>query len=138
MKHAIGMLVIFACTFLTANAQLEKLPDLKKESSLEGKRRISRELMNVKDSLSTFLATLNAKSEKEKADPVIRKRLNIVIEKLVLNKKELDKAVEEVAMTADNHWDSVIQDRSYRIVRKIRTNLKEIREDVKDLVLTTS
>jgi ElaB/YqjD/DUF883 family membrane-anchored ribosome-binding protein len=138
MKHLIGMLVIFGCAISTANAQLEKLPDLKKGSSLEDKRRISRELINVRDSLNTFLAATNAKSEKEKANPVIRKRLNLAIDKLMSCKQELDKLVEEVAMTADDDWSSVIQDKAYRTVRDVRRNVKEIREDVKDLILITS
>ena len=138
MKRLIGMLVIFGCTILTANAQLEKLPDLKQGSSLEDKRRVSRELINARDSLSTFLAAVNAKSEKEKANPVIRKRLNLAIEGLTLCKQELDKVVEDVAMTADDNWGSVIQDKAYRVVSDVRKNIKKIREDVKDLILINS
>jgi len=138
MKRLIGMLVIFGCAISTANAQLEKLPDLKKGNSLEDKRRVSRELINARDSLNTFLAAMNAKSEKEKANPVIRKRLSLAIDELMSCKQELDKLVEEVAMTADDHWSSVIQDKAYRTVRDVRRNVKEIREDVKDLILITS
>ena len=137
MRRLIGLLVIFGCTILTANAQLEKLPDLKK-GSLEDKRRVSRELLNVRDSLNTFLASVNAKSEKEKANPVIRKRLNLAIDGLISSRQDLDAIVEEVAMTSDDNWGSVIQDKAYRTVSDIRKNIKKIREDVKDLILINS
>jgi hypothetical protein len=138
MKHAIGMLVIFGCTILTANAQLEKLPDLKKGNSLEDKRRVSRELINLRDSLYVFLASIHAKSENDKPDPAVRKRLSLAIEELTPCRGELDRVVEQVAMTADDHWSSTIQDKAYATIRDVRRKVKKIREDVKDLILITS
>lgn len=139
MKRVIGLIIlVIGCTVISANAQLEKIPDLKPGNSPEEKRRVSRDLINVRDSLNIFLATITRKSEKERANPIVRKRLNIATDELVLRKEQIDKAVEEVALTTDRTWGSAIQDKTYRTIRDVRRDIKKIREDVKDLILINS
>ena len=138
MKRLIGLLILVGCTIVSAKAQLEKIPDLKPGNSIEEKKRVSKDLINVRDSLNSFLATVTTKSEKERANPMIRKRLNLVIDDLRINKKEVDKVVEEVALTPDNAWNSAVQDKTFRTIRDVRRNIKKIREDVKDLILINS
>src|SRR5690349_4887299 len=102
MKRVLGLIILISCTVVSAKAQLEKIPDLKPANSLEEKKRVSRDLINVRDSLNQYLATFTTKSEKERANPEARRRLNLAIDELMLSKEELDGVIEEVAITPDD------------------------------------
>jgi hypothetical protein len=138
MKRVIGLLILVGCTIVSANAQLEKIPDLKPGNSPEEKKRVSRDLINVRDSLNMFLAAVTNRIEKDRADPVIRKRLSITIDELRINKEAIDKIIEEVALTRDDAWGLEIQDKASRVAKDVRRNSKKIRDDVKDLILINS
>lgn len=138
MKRVLGFILLISCTVISVKAQLEKIPDLKPSNSFEDRKRVSRDLLNVRDSLNQYLESMTTKSEKERANPESRRRLNLAIDELLLSKDELDSVIEEVATTSGGEWGFGIQDKSYRTVRDARMRMKKIREGVKELISINS
>jgi hypothetical protein len=136
----LGWLIIFISLLPLSQveAQLEKIPDLKSDTTDVDKKNITRDLINVRDSLSNLLAELATQSEKSEATPLSRRALNQSIAQLSYHKGEIDKVIEEVASLKTKRWDSGIRERSIRVVRDVRKNIRKTREDAKDLVMANS
>jgi hypothetical protein len=136
----LGWLIIFISLLPLSQveAQLEKIPDLKSDTTDVDKKNITRDLINVRDSLNNLLADLANQSEKSEATPLSRRALNQSIAQLSYHKGEIDKVIEEVALLKTKRWDSGIRERSIRVVRDVRKNIRKTREDVKDLVMANS
>lgn len=121
-----------------AAAQLEKIPDLKSDTTELDKRVITRDLINVRDSLNNLLADLADQSEKSEATPLSRRTLNQSIAQLSYQKAELEKVIEEIASLKTKRWDIGIRERSIRVVRDARQHIRKTREGARDLVMTNS
>lgn len=119
-------------------AQLEKIPDLKSDTTDVEKRMITRDLINVRDSLNHLLAMLATQGEKSEATPLSRRALNQSISQLSFHKGEIEKVIEEVASLRSKQWDTAIRERSIRVVRDVRKHMRKTREDAKDLVMANS
>jgi biopolymer transport protein ExbB/TolQ len=122
----LGWLIIF----------VSLLPLSQVEAQLE--KNITRDLLNARDSLNNLLAELANQSEKSEATPLSRRALNQSIAQLSYHKGEIDKVIEEVASLKAKRWDSGIRERSIRVVRDVRKNIRKTREDAKDLVMANS
>lgn len=135
-----GWLIIFISLLplSQAAAQLEKIPDLKSDTTDLDKRVITRDLINARDSLNSLLGELAVQSEKTEATPLSRKALHQSIAQLSFHRSEIDKVIEEVAALRDKQWDRVIRDRSIRVVRDVRKHMRKTREDAKDLAMANS
>jgi len=136
----LGWLIIFISLLPLSQveAQLEKIPDLKSDTTDVDKKNITRDLINVRDSLSNLLAELASQSEKSEATPLSRRALNQSIAQLSYHKGEIDKVIEEVVSLKTKRWDTGIRERSIRVVRDVRKNIRKTREDAKDLVMANS
>jgi hypothetical protein len=104
------------------------------------KQTISRSLLTVRDSLYAYraLLTKNTEGNKYKADQHVRKRLTTALTDLNRTKDKLDRVIAEVAASQKDTWNTTLHDKAYLALRDARRDLKKIREDVKDLVLTSS
>ncbi len=136
----LGWLIIFISLLPLSQveAQLEKIPDLKSDTTDVDKKIITRDLINARDSLNNLLATLANQSERSEATPLSRRALNQSIAQLSYQKGEIDKVIEEVASLKAKRWDTAIRDRSIRVVRDVRRHMRKTREDAKDLVMANS
>jgi chromosome segregation ATPase len=136
----LGWLIIFISLLPLSQveAQLEKVPDLKSDTTDVDKKIITRDLINARDSLNNLLAQLANQSEKSEATPLSRRALNQSIAQLSYHKGEIDKVIEEVASLKTKRWDSGIRERSIRVVRDVRKNIRKTREDAKDLAMANS
>jgi hypothetical protein len=136
----LGWLIIFISLLPLSQveAQLEKIPDLKSDTTDVDKKNITRDLINARDSLNNLLAELANQSEKTEATPLSRRALNQSIAQLSYHKGEIDKVIEEVASLKTKRWDTGIRERSIRVVRDVRKNIRKTREDAKDLVMANS
>jgi hypothetical protein len=136
----LGWLIIFISLLPLSQveAQLEKIPDLKSDTTDVDKKNITRDLINARDSLNNLLAELANQSEKSEATPLSRRALNQSIAQLSYHKGEIDKVIEEVASLKTKRWDTGIRERSIRVVRDVRKNIRKTREDAKDLVMANS
>jgi hypothetical protein len=136
----LGWLIIFISLLPLSQveAQLEKIPDLKSDTTDVDKKNITRDLLNARDSLNNLLAELANQSEKSEATPLSRRALNQSIAQLSYHKGEIDKVIEEIASLKTKRWDSGIRERSIRVVRDVRKNIRKTREDAKDLVMANS
>jgi hypothetical protein len=136
----LGWLIIFISLLPLSQveAQLEKIPDLKSDTTDVDKKNITRDLINARDSLNNLLAELANQSEKSEATPLSRRALNQSIAQLSYHKGEIDKVIEEIASLKTKRWDTGIRERSIRVVRDVRKNIRKTREDAKDLVMANS
>jgi hypothetical protein len=124
--------------WVEAEAQLEKLPDLRSDTTELDRDRISRDLIVVRDSLNGFLADLAHRSEQPDKPVMARRTLNKSISELSYHRSEINAVIEEVAMIKPGTWNRVIRERSLRIVREVRENIRRVREDVKGLASARS
>jgi chromosome segregation ATPase len=136
----LGWLILFISLLPLSQveAQLEKIPDLKSDTTDVDKKIITRDLINARDSLNNLLAALANQSEKSEATPLSRRALNQSIAQLSHQKGEIDKVIEEVASLKAKRWDTAIRERSIRVVRDVRKHMRKTREDAKDLVMANS
>ena len=132
------ILLISLLPLSQAEAQLEKIPDLKSDTTELDKRTITRDLITARDSVSALLSDLANRSERSEATPLSRRALHQSIAQLSYHKGEIDKVIEEVALLKSKRWDSAIRERSIRVVRDVRKNMRKIREDAKGLVMANS
>jgi len=104
------------------------------------KQTLSRSLLTARDSLNGYRTLLTQKTEdnKYKADPQIRKRLTTALLDLNRCKDKLEEVIAEVAASKKDTWNPTLHDKANFTLRNIRREFKKIREDVKDLVLTSS
>jgi Holliday junction resolvasome RuvABC DNA-binding subunit len=138
MKGAVVyiLILIAACTAGTVKGQNEKHL-LFKADSLD-KQTVSKSLLNVRDSLNSYRALVTQKIEQVKTDPQARKRLTTALIELGRSKEKLEEAIAEVAASKNDAWNTTLYDKAYNTLRDTRRDLKKIRADVKDLVLTSS
>jgi hypothetical protein len=138
MKGAVVyiLILIAACTAGTVKGQNEKHL-LFKADSLD-KQTVSKSLLNVRDSLNSYRALVTQKIEQVKTDPQARKRLTTALIELGRSKEKLEEAIAEVAASKNDAWNTTLHDKAYNTLRDTRRDLKKIRADVKDLVLTSS
>jgi chromosome segregation ATPase len=136
----LGWLILFISLLplSQAAAQLEKIPDLKSDTTDVDKKIITRDLINVRDSLNNLLATLASQSEKSEATTLSRRALHQSIAQLSYQKGEIDKVIDEIASLKTKRWDSAVRERSIRVVRDVRKHMRKTREDAKDLVMANS
>jgi chromosome segregation ATPase len=136
----LGWLILFISLLplSQAAAQLEKIPDLKSDTTDVDKIIITRDLINVRDSLNNLLATLASQSEKSEATTLSRRALHQSIAQLSYQKGEIDKVIDEIASLKTKRWDSAVRERSIRVVRDVRKHMRKTREDAKDLVMANS
>jgi hypothetical protein len=102
------------------------------------KQTVSKSLLTVRDSLNNYRALLTQKTEETKTDPLIRKRLSTALIELGRTKEKLEAIIAEVAASKKDTWNTTLHDKAYSTLRDARRDLKKIRDDVKDLVLTSS
>jgi hypothetical protein len=95
-------------------------------------------LLTVRDSLNTYRALLTQKTEDIKTDQQIRRRLTAALVELSRSKDKLEGVIAEVAASKKDTWDTTLHDKAYTALRDTRRVFKKIREDVKDLVPTSS
>jgi Holliday junction resolvasome RuvABC DNA-binding subunit len=138
MKGAVVyiLILIAACAAGTVKGQNEKHL-LFKADSLD-KQTVSKSLLNVRDSLNSYRALVTQKNEQLKTDPQARKRLTTALIELGRSKEKLEEAIAEVAASKNDAWNTTLHDKAYSTLRDTRRDLKKIRVDVKDLVLTSS
>jgi chromosome segregation ATPase len=139
MKRLGWLIIIISLLPLSqVEAQLEKIPDLKSDTTDVDRKMITRDLINVRDSLNNLLADLSNQGERSEATPLSRRALNQSIAQLSFHKGEIEKVIEEVASLRAKKWDSAIRERSIRVVRDVRKQIRKTREDAKDLVMANS
>lgn len=139
MKRLGWLIILISLLPLSqVEAQLEKMPDLKSDTTDVDRKIITRDLINVRDSLNNLLADLANQGERSEATPLSRRALNQSIAQLSFNKGEIEKVIEEVATLKAKKWDSALRERSIRVVRDVRKQIRKTREDAKDLVMANS
>jgi division protein CdvB (Snf7/Vps24/ESCRT-III family) len=140
MTRAILCIGIILLTLSAGSLQGQSEQLLRFRTDSLDKQTISRSLLTVRDSLNTYRARLTQKTEdnKYKADQQIRKRLTTALLELNRSKDKLEKVIAEVADSKKDTWNTTLHDKAYSTLRDTRRDIKKIREDVKDLVLTSS
>jgi Holliday junction resolvasome RuvABC DNA-binding subunit len=130
------LILITALGAGTVNGQNDKRL-LFRADSLD-KQTVSKSLLTVRDSLNNYRALLARKTEETKTDPQAGKRLNTALIELGWTKEMLEAIIAEVAASRKDAWNTTLHDRAYNTLRDARRDFKKIRDDVKDLVLTSS
>lgn len=102
------------------------------------KQTISKFLLTARDSLNAYRALLTQKTEDTKTDQQIRRRLTTALQELNRSKEKLEGVIAEVAASKKDTWNTPLHDKAYSVLRDTRRDFKRIREDVKDLVMTSS
>ena len=140
MTRAITCIVILLLTLGAGSLQAQNEQLLRFRADSLDKQTISRSLLTVRDSLYAYraLLTKNTEGNKYKADQHVRKRLTTALTDLNRTKDKLDRVIAEVAASQKDTWNTTLHDKAYLALRDARRDLKKIREDVKDLVLTSS
>jgi len=140
MTRAITCIGIFLLTLGAGSSQgqNEQLVRLRADS-LE-KQTISKSLLTVRDSLNAYRTLLTQKTEdnKYRADLHAHKRLTTALRDLNRSKDKLEMVIAEVAASKRDTWNTPLHDKAYSALRDTRRDFKKIREDVKDLVPTSS
>jgi hypothetical protein len=88
------------------------------------KENMSRELITLRDSVSTTLAALNKDSESIASDST--QQYQKASHDLTRYKVQLDKTIDDVVKTKS--WNSDIKNRVYRILSDVRREFKRIKE----------
>ena len=140
MIRAITCIGIFLLTLGAGSLRAQNEQLLRFRADSLDKQTISRSLLTVRDSLHAYRALLTKKTEEDKykADQHLRKRLTTALIDLNRSKDKLDRVIAEVADSQKDAWNTTLHDKAYLALRDARRDLKKIREDVKDLVLTSS
>jgi hypothetical protein len=95
---------------------------------------LSKSLLTARDSLTSLMSALQKKTDNPSSDPVDRKRLVKAISDMKLTKNNLDHVIDQVSGTGT--WNVNLQEKCKYVLRDARREVRKIREDVKDLVVT--
>lgn len=138
MIRAITCIVIFLLTLSAGSLKGQSEQRLRFTTDSLDKQTISKSLLTVRDSLNAYRALLTQKIEDTKTDHQVRKRLTAALLELNRSKEKLDGVIAEIASSKREMWNVPLHEKSYMRLRDTRRDFKKIREDVKDLVVTSS
>jgi len=138
MTRAVVCIGIFLMTLCAGSLKGQNDQRLRFKADSLNKQTISKSLLTIRDSLNTYRALLAQKTEDAKTDQQVRKRLTTALLELNRSKDKLDGVIAEVAASKKDTWDTTLYDKAYTALRDTRRDFKKIREDVKDLVPTSS
>jgi hypothetical protein len=138
MTRAIVCIGILLVTLYAGTLKGQHEQRLRLKADSLDKQTISKSLLTVRDSLNTYRALLTQKKEDIKTDQQIRRRFTTALLELNRSKEKLDAVIAEVAASKTGTWYTALHDKAYTTLRDARRDFKKIREDVKDLVPTSS
>lgn len=138
MTRAIVCIGILLVTLYAGTLKGQHEQRLRLKADSLDKQTISKSLLTVRDSLNTYRALLTQKMEDTKTDQQIRRRFTTALLELNRSKEKLDAVIAEVAASKKGTWYAALHDKAYTTLRDARRDFKKIREDVKDLVPTSS
>ena len=138
MIRAITCIGIFLMTLSAGSLQGQSEQRLRLKADSLDKQTISRSLLTARDSINNYRAQLTQRVEDTRTDQQVRKRLTTALIELNRSKEKLEGLIAEVAASKNNTWNTTLHGKASATLRDARREFKRIREDVKDLVVTSS